>query len=192
MACFSLGVICDNLDEVNDLVYPFHKEFIGYYPKEYFEKNKDEKKYLKFNKFSREIENSWKILCDEEKEKFKNIERFADVKYGYYYNEDKSDMGYYTNENGKMMCFTIGGKFDSYLNVKGSFGIKKKCNYAKIKDIIFPDRKENFGTYAIISNGKWYSVEDYADREEWFKIHCKRLIKKADDNQYLVIVECSY
>lgn len=192
MACFSLGVICDNLDEVNDLVYPFHKEFIGYYPKEYFEINKDEKKNLKFNKFSREIENSWNILCEEEKEKFKNIERFADVKYGYYYNEDKSDMGYYTNENGKMMCFTIGGKFDSYLNIKGSFGIKKKCNYAKIKDIIFPDRKENFGTYAIISDGKWYSVEDYVDREEWFKIHCKRLIKKADKDKYLVIVECSY
>ncbi|MGL4453375.1 MAG: hypothetical protein ACRCTZ_19605 [Sarcina sp.] len=193
MACFSLGVICNNLEEVNDLVYPFHNEFLGYYPKEYFDRNKDEKKHLKFKSFSREIEAEWDELTLIEKEKFKSdIERFADVKYGYYYNEENSDIGYYINENGKMMCFSIGGKFSGMLKVKGSLGRRKCVDYAKIGDIIIPDRKEKFGTYAIINNGKWMSVEDAEDREAWFHMHYKRLLKKIDPEKFLVIVECCY
>lgn len=192
MSCFSLGVICENLDEVNDLVYPFHNDFIGYYPKEYFNINSNEKKYLKFNNFSREIENEWTELSEKEKQKFKSIERYADVKYGYYFNDEKSDIGYYTNTKGKMICFSIGGKFSGMLKMKGGFGIKKNADYTKIKDLIIPSRKEKFGTYALVKDGKWYSVDDYVDRDEWFSVHYKRLIKKVDPEKYLVVVECRY
>ena len=193
MGCFSLGVVCNNIEEVNDLVYPFHDEFIGYYPKEYYDRNKEEKKYLKFKSFSREIEEEWEELTCLEKEKFNSsIERFADVKYGYYYNEEKSDIGYYTNEKGKMMCFSIGGRFSGMLKVKGNLGRKKSVDYAKIGDIIIPDRKEKFGTYALINNGEWISVDDQEDRDEWFYMHYKRLLKKIDPEKLLVIVECCY
>lgn len=193
MACFSLGVVCNNVEEVNDLVYPFHNEFVGYYPKEYFDRNKEEKKHLKFKSFSREIEAEWDELTLIEKEKFKSdIQRFADVKYGYYYNEENSDIGYYVNENGKMMCFSVGGKFSGMLKVKGSLGRKKGVDYARVGDIIIPDRKEKFGTYAIINNGKWMSVEESDDRDEWFYMHYKRMLKKIDPDKMLVIVECSY
>ncbi|WP_297517378.1 hypothetical protein [uncultured Clostridium sp.] len=193
MAYFSLGVVCNSLDEVNDLIYPFHNEFIGYYPKEYYERNKDEKKHLKFNNFSEEVEQEWETLTLIEKEKFNfDIERFADVKYGYYYNEDNSDIGYYTNKNGKMMCFTIGGRFSGMLKVKGSIRKKKAVDYAKIEDIIIPERREKFATYAIINNGKWMSVEESEDRDEWFYIHYKRMLKKIDQEKLLVIVECCY
>lgn len=193
MRCFSLGVICDNLEDINDLVYPFHNEFIGYYPKEYYDANIDEKKFLKFESYSREIENEWNSLNDEQKRKFNNdIIRFADVKYGYYYNDEKSDVGYYRNENGKMMCFSIGGKFKKMLTVKNSLGMKKHVYSSKIKDIIIPDKKEKFGTYAVINDGKWISVEDYADRDEWFLIHFRRLLKKADEEKLFVVVECCY
>lgn len=192
MSCFSLGVICENLDEVNDLVYPFHNDFIGYYPKEYFDINLKEKNNLEFNVYSREIETEWEELNDKQKKKFKDIERYADVNYGYYYNDEKSDIGYYTNKSGKMICFSVAGKFTGMLKVKGSLGMKKSVDYAKIKDLVMPNRKENFATYALIKDGKWHSVDDYESREEWFSVHYKRLVKKADPEKYLVIVECRY
>ncbi|MGL4655265.1 MAG: hypothetical protein ACRCWM_05180 [Sarcina sp.] len=193
MACFSLGVICNSIEEVNDLVYPFHNEFVGYYPKEYYDRNKDERKNLKFKSFSREIEAEWEGLTLIEKEKFNSdIERYADVKYGYYYNDENSDIGYYINENGKMTYFTIGGRFASMLKVKGNLGRKKAVDYARIGDILIPERKEKFGTYAIINNGQWISVEDSDDRDEWFYIHYKRMLKKIDPDKLLVIVECCY
>ena len=193
MAYFSLGVICNNIDEVNDLIYPFHNEFLGYYPKEYYDRNKEEKKNLKFNNCSREVEEEWDKLTLIEKEKFNSdIERFADVKYGYYYNEENSDIGYYTNENGKMICFSVGGKFSGMLKVKSSLGRKKSVDYARVGDIIIPERREKFGTYAMIHDGKWMSVEDSEDRDEWFYMHYKRLLKKVDPEKILVIVECCY
>lgn len=193
MRCFSLGVICDNIEEINELVYPFHNEFVGYFPKEYYENNVEEKKFLKFESFSREMENEWKLLSDNEKKTFKNdIVRFADVKYGYYYNEEKSDIGYYKNENGKMICFSIGGTFSGMINVKSSFGLKKQADYAKIKDIIIPDKKQTFGTYAVINDGNWISVDDYVDRDEWFYLHFRRIIKKADKEKLFVVIECCY
>ncbi|WP_297436196.1 hypothetical protein [uncultured Clostridium sp.] len=193
MGCFSLGVICDKVEDVNELIYPFHNEFIGYYPKDYYENNKEERKYLSFEKFSRDIESEWGKLLKAEKEKFNfSIERFADVKYGYYYNDDRSDIGYYKNENGKMICFTVGGKFSDMLNVKNAFGGRRKATTAKVKNIIVPDRKEKFGTYAIINDGKWISVDDYDDRDEWFNLHFRRFLKKIDPNKLFVVVECCY
>ncbi|MGL5822158.1 MAG: hypothetical protein ACRCYE_11180 [Sarcina sp.] len=193
MGCFSLGVVCNNLDEVNDLVYPFHNEFIGYYPKEYYDRNPEEKKYLKFNSFSRDIEKEWGELTLIEKQKFnENIERFADVKYGYYYNEERSDIGYYENTNGKMICFEIGGRFIGAIKTKGKFGRSKPVSYAKVEDIIIPSRKEKFGTYALVHDGKWISVDDFENRDEWFYINYKRIIKKLPKEKMLVIVECLY
>lgn len=193
MRYFSLGIICDSLDEINDIVYPFHNEFIGYYPKQYFDINIKEKRYLKFESYSREIEDEWALMSANEKEIFRNdIIRFADVKYGYYYNDEKSDIGYYKNENGKIMCFSIGGRFKGLIKVKNALGISKKVEYAKVKDIIIPDVKEKFGTYAVIDNGKWISVEDYENRDEWFYIHFRRLLRKANREKLFVIVECCY
>ena len=106
MSHFTVAILCDSPEQVEELLAPYQENNMGDCPE----------KYMEFNDKTEECENEYEGFYF--KEKYPLFADFVKNYFGYKFNEAENAYGYWENPNAKWDWYVIGGRWMGSLLVK--------------------------------------------------------------------------
>lgn len=171
MSHFSVGVICESLNDVERLLAPYDEnieveQYVSRTKAEIIEEGKNVKRRLLADDKDEYTSDEWalKYLSAETDEDFYNAERYADSEY----DKDGNELTTY-NPKSKWDWYSIGGRWSGELRLKEEDEDRYSyCDGAKIKDIDFSPDKEKYDECY-----KWWKEKVEGSDEEWDSFYKK-------------------
>lgn len=124
MSHFTVAVLLNENDNIEDLLAPYQEGGIHDCPEEYLEFSECDESEIK--------------EYEEHKDKYKTLDEFMEDYHGYIKNKETGKYGHYYNPNAKWDWYVIGGRWSKSLLLKNG----QRKDYAKIKDIDWTKMKE--------------------------------------------------
>ena len=184
MSHFTVAIITDGkptYETIEKILAPYQENNMGDCPREFMEFYSGTKNHAE------EYENETK----EFKAKYPTLNKYLEEYYGYRYDEEQQDYGYWENPNAKWDWWQIGGRWAGSLTIEENnenFGIGsqslfakgnryeiengyKKVDSARIKDFVFLNRESKYNKakrfWEMKVEGKEPITEDEKESLKW-------------------------